>query len=448
MLVMKFGGTSVQDSRALRSVASIVRSATAAGEPVIAVLSATSGTTNELLRCARAAGGGHDVHSDVEAIAERHRAILTELAPSAPHDGLNAVLAELAAYTRALGVLDECTDQSLDHMASFGERLSTTILHAAFVAEGADASFLDVRTVMSTDDHFVSAAVNMAETKRRCMTTLAPMLRPSSIVVTQGFIGSTPDGRTTTLGRGGSDYSAAILGACLSAREIQIWTDVSGVYSADPRIAADARPIPSLDFDEVRELALYGAKVLHPDTIAPAIDASIPVLVLNTFRPDDPGTRIEAGAASTADIHAVSIVRSCRIVRCSVSTATHIRSLTELAPSIILDADTIESSLLVIHAPTETTSLAVDVATADAQAEVRNASLLAVSGPNVMHPRVTAAIAEALRSFDVRLFVSGAARHTVFAAVDASAGEDALRAVHAIIPHRQHPARSMHGEAL
>ena len=436
MLVMKFGGTSVQDSAALQRVASIVRDHASGGESVLTVLSATSGTTNELLRCARAAAIGTDVGDAVDAITTRHHTILHELAPAADRTALDAVLDELRAYTRALAVLGECTNQSLDHMASFGERLSTTIFHAALVANGAPSTFLDVRSVMQTDDTFVSAAVDMASTRARCAATLAPLLTSGSIVVTQGFIGSTADGRTTTLGRGGSDYSAAILGAALHAREIRIWTDVSGVYSADPRIVPDARPIPELSFAEVRELALYGAKVLHPDTIAPAIEAAIPVLVLNTFRPDDPGTRIVDVTPSTADIHAVSIVRSCRCVRCSSATASHIRSVPDLGQAIILEADSIETSMLVLHTTTDERSLALDVALADTAAQVTDVAVIAVSGPRVAQPDVVSSVASAVRSTSIRALVCGAAGHTVFLAVDADGADDALRAVHSLILSR------------
>lgn len=437
MLVMKFGGTSVQDASALRKVASIVRSHPAEPGGVLVVMSATSGTTNLLLSLAERAGRGDDIDAELAGLATRHTEILAELAPSASHVDLIHVLNECKAYARALQVLGECTAQSLDHMASFGERLSTTILYSALRSENTAAIYFDVRNVMRTNDIFCSATVNMHDTRILCQQQLAPLCATDSIVITQGFIGSTADDRTTTLGRGGSDYTAAILGASLAAREIQIWTDVSGVYSTDPRIAPDATPIPELSFGEVRELALYGAKVLHPDTIAPAVEALIPVCVLNTFRPDDAGTRIVAHSPSTAAIHAVSIVRGCSIVMCNAVAATHIRSVPELGRAIILETETVESAMLVVKCPDEEALLALEVAIADASVAIRPTSLLAVSGPRVNMPSIFAAIASSVSAFQVYAIATGAAEHTIFLAVDESQSNDALRAIHGIIPRHQ-----------
>lgn len=437
MLVMKFGGTSVQDASALRKVASIASSHAAEPGGVLVVLSATSGTTNMLLSLAERAGRGDNIDAELAELTTRHTTILTELAPSASHIDLVHVLNECRAYAHALQVLGECTAQSLDHMASFGERLSTTILYSALRSENTTAIYFDVRNVMRTNENFCSAAVNMHDTRILCQQQLAPLCITDSIVITQGFIGSTADDRTTTLGRGGSDYTAAILGASLAAREIQIWTDVSGVYSTDPRIAPDAQPIPELSFGEVRELALYGAKVLHPDTIAPAVEALIPVCVLNTFRPDDAGTRIVAHSPSTAAIHAVSIVRGCSTVMCSAVAATHIRSVPELGRSIILETETVESAMLVLKCPDEDTNLALEVAIADASVAIRPASLLAVSGPRVNMPNILAAIASSVSAFQVYAIATGAAEHTIFLAVDESQSNDALRAIHEIIPRHR-----------
>lgn len=434
MLVMKFGGTSVQDASALRKVASIVRSHAAEPGGVLVVLSATSGTTNMLLSLAERAGRGEPIDADLAGLATRHTAILTELASSASHRDLTQVLDECTSYARALHVLGECTTQSLDHMASFGERLSTTILYSALRSENVSAIYFDVRNVMRTNDSFCSATVNMHDTRLLCQQQLAPLCTTNTVVITQGFIGSTADDRTTTLGRGGSDYSAAILGAALTAREIQIWTDVSGVYSTDPRIAPDAQPIPELSFGEVRELALYGAKVLHPDTIAPAVDARIPVCVLNTFRPDDAGTRIVAHSPSTAAIHAVSIVRGCSTVLCSAATAKHIRSVPELGRSIILETETVESAMLVVKSPDEENILALEVAIADSSVAIHPTSLLAVSGPRVNMPSILATISSSVSAFRVHAIATGAAAHTIFVAVDAQQSDEALRAIHAIIP--------------
>ena len=434
---MKFGGTSVQDAASLKQVASIVKDRADEPDGLVVVLSATAGTTDALLDIARSAGLGRDVVSALEALDTRHTTILTELAPLASHNGLRSIIEDCKVYAHALKVLGECTPQSLDHMAAFGEQLSTSILHSALEAESVRTTYFDVRQIMRTDDLFGSANVEMDATRHLSTQHLVPCCSTGSVIVTQGFIGADQYDRTTTLGRGGSDYTCAILGAVLGAREICIWTDVSGVYSADPRVVPEAQPITELSFGEVREMALYGAKVLHPDTIAPAIDASIPVHVLNTFRPDEPGTRIVAHSTTTSDIHAVSIVRSCTFIRCNSSTASHLRSLAELSTTIALETGTIESSMFVFFTPTEDSFLALEVALADSSIPIQRVALIAVTGPAVLQPHVTSAIVSTMTPFVVHCLATGATAHTIFLAVNVQHGDDAVRAIHAIIPRHQ-----------
>ncbi len=434
---MKFGGTSVQDASSLKQVATIVKSHLIEPDGLVVVLSATAGTTDALLEIARSAGLGKDVADALDVLETRHTTILSQLAPLASDIGLRKVLEECKVYARALKVLGECTPQSLDHMAAFGEQLSTTILHSALESEAVQTTYFDVRQIMRTDDTFCSANVDFATTSQLSTKYLLPRCATGSVVVTQGFVGADQNDRTTTLGRGGSDYTCAILGAVLGAREIRIWTDVSGVYSADPRIVPEAQPITELSFGEVREMALYGAKVLHPDTIAPAIDASIPVQVLNTFRPNEPGTRIVGHSTTASDIHAVSIVRSCCYVRCDSTTATHLRSLAELSATIALETETAETSMFVFRTPTENSYLALEVALADSSVQIQRVSLIAVTGPAVSSPHVTAVVISAMSSLVVYCLSSGATEHTIFLAVDDQHGNDAIRAIHAIIPRHQ-----------
>ncbi len=433
MVVMKFGGTSVQDASALQRVANIITSHARTGEFVLAVLSATSGTTNALLRIARDAGRAVDVTADIDQIEARHRQILSELSPTSAHNSVDVIIGELRTYVHALRVLGECTDESLDHMASFGERLSTTILHQYLAASDVGARYLDARTVIATSNEFVSARVEMETTTKQCLSTIPPMFDKNSVVITQGFIGATSDGRTTTLGRGGSDFSAALFGAALQAREIRIYTDVSGVYTADPRLVPDAFPIRELSFSEVRELALYGAKVLHPDTIAPAVDASVPVIVLNTFRPEDPGTRIVAHAPSDAHIHAVSLVRPCMMVVCSSAAATQLCNNAVLADKRILESHTLETAMLVFSLPTDESSVALHVACATLDCSVDKVALIATSGPSVTSPSVLSSVVDSLRGIPTVSTVAGAARHTMFTVVPEEAAEQAVRSVHTLI---------------
>lgn len=435
MLVMKFGGSSVKDATALGRVLAIVTDRVKEEGGLVVVLSATSGTTDDLLTLGRAAGRAEDCTASVDRICARHAAILTELAPSAKHTRLDELIAEFRSYISALRVLGECTDQSLDHVTAFGERLSTTILHCALAEAGLASTWFDVRRVMRTNDEFCSAHVEMNDTRTLVSGLLAPLCATGQIIVTQGFVGSTKDGLTTTLGRGGSDYSCAILGSMLRSREIQIWTDVSGVFSTDPRIALDAKPITELSFSEVREMALFGAKVLHPDTIAPAIDAEIPVVVLNTFQPKDVGTRIVGQTTSHADIHAVSIVRSCSFLRCSSGIAAQLMSSSEINKAVILEGRSIDSAMMVIHTPNSEESLSLDVALVDTGLMVHRVELLAVTGPGVMHQRIVANILLSLAPYSVHCVSSGSAEHTIFIAVAEEHGNEALRSIHKLIHH-------------
>ncbi|MCX6141488.1 MAG: aspartate kinase [Candidatus Kapabacteria bacterium] len=432
---MKFGGSSVKDATALRRVASIVANSIQEQGGTVVVLSATAGTTDDLITLARSAARAENCTSIIERIADRHRAILSELAPTVLHTKLDEVLSEFRSYVNALSVLGECTDQSLDHVTAFGERLSTTILHTALVDAGLPSTYFDVRRVMRTDDAFCAARVEMSDTLTLVGGLLAPLCTTGQVIVTQGFIGSTKDGLTTTLGRGGSDYTCAILGSMLCSREIQIWTDVSGVYSADPRIAGDAQPITELSFSEVREMALFGAKVLHPDTIAPAVEAEIPVVVLNTFHPEDHGTRIVGLASSGAEIHAVSIVRSCSLVRCNSLIADQLRSTHVINKAIILESKSIESSMIVVHTSTSESALALEVALVDTGLIVNRVVLLAVTGPKVMHQHVMSNIVESLAPYNVFCISSGSAEHTIFATVAEEQGNEALRSIHDLIRH-------------
>jgi aspartate kinase len=194
----------------------------------------------------------------------------------------------------ALAILREASPRSLDGIASSGELLSSRLVAGAFVAAGVDAVWIDARRAIVTDDHYTAAAPLMAETKAALKTEVVPHLAAGRLPVVGGYVGATGDGVATTLGRGGSDYSAAIIGAGLSAAEIQIWTDVDGMLTADPRIVDTPRVVPHLSFGEASELAYFGAKVLHPSTILPAVADNIPVKILNSRKPDVPGTVITA----------------------------------------------------------------------------------------------------------------------------------------------------------
>ena len=299
MIIMKFGGTSVEDGRAMKNVMEIV-SAERQRKPVV-VLSAIGGATNILLRSAQKAVDGDldKAHTELNALLERHVSLLENVIDSRS-DVQQLILTirrrfdELKTLCQGIAILGELTNRSLDAVASVGEQLSTMIFARAMAEQAHSVELVDARTFMITDEQYASAAPLFDRTAQEAAIRILPFIETEKIVVTQGFIGSTVKGVTTTLGRGGSDYSAAILGAALGAQEIQIWTDVDGVLTADPRIAPAAKKLKVISFREASELAYFGAKVLHPSTILPAVEKNIPVIVLNSKRPQSSGTRIVA----------------------------------------------------------------------------------------------------------------------------------------------------------
>ena len=307
MKVMKFGGTSVADADAIRRVVAIVadeRRGEATSGPVV-VVSALGGVTDRLLEVAALARRGDAAHALqlVDELYTRHLETLAALAPG-EHGGpvpeaVDALFAQLRAIAGAVAVLHEASPRSLDAIAAIGELASSRIVTAALVAGGIPATWADPRALVVTDEHFTCAAPLTDLIDVQVPAHLTAALGAGRVIVTGGFVGATERGITTTLGRGGSDYSAALIGAALGADEIQIWTDVDGMLTADPRVVDEPRLVPALSFAEAAELAYFGAKVLHPKTIQPAAAKNIPVRILNTFRPKAAGTLITDGAAGS-----------------------------------------------------------------------------------------------------------------------------------------------------
>jgi aspartate kinase len=320
MILMKFGGTSVESQEAIARVTRIVQ-AHEHRRPVV-VVSAMGKTTNKLLEAAQEAATGH--RDQALALVDEMRS--HHLAQGLPLAG--AFTAEVDRYIRThfewleelvkgLSVVGELSARSMDAVASVGERLSSLIVTFAFRAAGIRAQHLDSRRLILTDGAFTQAQPLFEET----YALLHAQVRPTaleSVVVMGGFIGATRDGHTTTLGRGGSDYSAAIVGAGIGAEEIQIWTDVDGMLTADPRIIPGGHRVKSISFAEAAEMAYFGAKVLHPATVAPAIEHNIPVLILNSRRPDIEGTRITSQSVPCRNpVKSISCKRNITILNIS-----------------------------------------------------------------------------------------------------------------------------------
>ena len=321
MLTIKFGGTSVGDGRRIADVARIVAELRQErGAPAV-VVSAMSGVTDRLVEAATTAAAGD---------GERHRAIAAAL--WAQHEAAAAVcLAEearprllcemrrqfdsLGALCSSIHVLGECTARAMDLVSGLGERLSVRLLAGALEGLGVPAEPLDACDLVITNDRFGAAEPLWEETRERTRERLRPLLARGVVPVITGFIGGTPAGIPTTLGRGGSDYSAAIIGSCLESEEIWIWTDVNGVLTADPRLVSDARTLPELSYIEAAELSYFGARVLHPKTMLPAIELGIPVRIKNTFAPEHPGTLIVAEPRPSRHVvKAITAIRDLSLV--------------------------------------------------------------------------------------------------------------------------------------
>lgn len=296
--VLKFGGTSVGESSSIRRVVEIVHAASRVS-PVAVVVSAMSGVTNKLVKAASEAANGDvdQVTAIFNQLHDQHHGALEALISATQERErigriIDNLLEEGTRICRGTGLLRELTPRANDAIISLGERLSVPLVAAALNQTGVASQPLEATEVIVTDSSYGSADPWLDLTRDRCRSRLLPILDQGMVPVITGFIGATADGVLTTLGRGGSDYSAAILGAALDAHEVVIWTDVDGFLTADPRIVPDACTIAEISYREASELAFFGAKVLHPKTLRPLVQRGIPLWIRNTFAPDKPGTKI------------------------------------------------------------------------------------------------------------------------------------------------------------
>jgi aspartate kinase len=323
-VVMKFGGTSVADADAMNRVIGIVRrqlDASLGDKPPVVVVSAMSKVTDRLIETGRLTGIG-DAGAAAQTLAdllERHIGVARSLVGGEALDTLTAQLTgEFAAQTtsmRGLAARGDVPPRGHDALVALGELASSRIMAAAFAAQKVPAVWVDARAVLVTDAEHTAAAPDMDATCARTRDLLGARVAAGEVPVVGGFIGATARGVTTTLGRGGSDYSAAIFGACLDVDEIQIWTDVDGMLTADPRVVREPKLVPQLSFAEASELAYFGAKVLHPSTILPAVAKNIPVRILNSRRPEVTGTIITAdGRRDGATLTALACKRGVTVV--------------------------------------------------------------------------------------------------------------------------------------
>ena len=444
MIVMKFGGTSVQDAKAIERAAQIVQGRLADG-PVV-VVSAMSKVTDSLLAMGKAAGSGDrkGALKMARSLRERHYDTAGELLGTALftefHGELGADFEDLDELLRGIGAVGEITPRTYDYVASFGEVLSSKIVAAAFAARGLPGVHVDSRQCLLTDNSYTRAVPQFDETGERLKKKVQPLLDSGKVPVMGGFIGSTRGGITTTIGRGGSDFSAAIFGAALNAQRIEIWTDVDGMMTTDPRLCPDARRIKVISFDEAAELAYFGAKVLHPATVLPAIQKNIPVYVLNSLNPTCEGTKVTARAPKCTNIFkAIALKKKITLVEIAAPRRLlvhgYLKSIFELFDNHNIAVDVVSTSEVSVSVTAETNeaipALAADLAKlADVKYEGRKA-IVCLVGENL---RDTAGIAAKvfgiLEDVKIRMISQGASEINLTFVIEEDAATEVVRRLH------------------
>jgi aspartate kinase len=444
-LVLKFGGSSVADAACIRRVAEIVKGA-ASLSPVV-VLSAMGKTTDALFAAAQAAERGETevAMKALREIVAGHKRACGELWEGEPpvdlQQFIEALSTQIDMLLRGVALLRELSARSRDAIVSFGELLSSQIVAAYLHSRGVPAAWLDVRRVMRTDASFGGAEPQTGEIARLARTELLPLMGPGRIVVTQGYIGSTKDGITTTLGRGGSDYSASLLGAAIGAEEVQIWTDVEGILTADPRMVPEAVPVLELSFREGAELAAFGAKVLHPATIQPAVDADIPVTVRHTMRPEGRFSTITAkgGAGSKRPATAIAsrspiqviTIESTRMLAQSGFLARIFDVFGRLGVSVDVVATAEVSVSLTVEANAPIEAIKKELGTFAHVSVARDRALVALVGERLKHtPGLAARVFGAIASINVEMISMGSNEINLSLVVERKDEVAAVRLLH------------------
>ncbi|HEU4631547.1 MAG TPA: aspartate kinase [Gemmatimonadaceae bacterium] len=444
MIVLKFGGTSMADADAMARAAAITRTRLDRGAAV--VVSAMAGVTNTLLEISERASGGELIVALrlVEGIRERHLAAVETLLGTGEEatelcGDVSAMCDELASLAEALSVLGHHTPRSQDAISAFGELLSSAIVVPAFRRLGLPARHVDARDVIVTDDLHTRATPLPDAIAREARRHVLPLVESGELPVLGGYVGGTAQRVTTTLGRGGSDYSAALLGAALDAEAIEIWTDVDGMLTGDPRVVAGARLIEHIRFDEAAELAAFGAKVLHPSTIAPAVKRGIPVFIYNSRRPEGRGTRITADAPKRA-LTAVAGKASVTVVkvRSPRMLLAHgvLRRIFEVFERNRVSIDVVATSevsvSMTVDDPSHLDALLVELAPFGDVVIERNRAILSLVGSALGGgSRTMARALAALGDLRVHMISLSATEINLTLIVDADQLQPAMRAVHA-----------------
>jgi len=448
LVVMKFGGTSVEDSTAIARTAGIVAGRVAAGKTPVVVVSAMSKVTDQLLACAAAASRGDRTgalaissrlrcrHRDTAAALVKEPKDCATLQDSIEHefDALDEVLRGLAAIL-------ELTPRISDLIVSYGERLSSVIIAQAFRERGLDSVHIDSREVIITDSQYQKAIPQDAVIEDRCATHVRPHLEAGRVPVMGGFIGSNEVGITTTLGRGGSDFTGALIGGALHAEAIEIWTDVDGIMTTDPRICPDALRVRVVSFEEAAELAYFGAKVLHPATILPAVRKNIPVLVLNSKNPTNEGTRIISLAPHChSPFKCIAVKKKLTIIDVVASrmlmTHGYLKSIFDIFDKHQCPVDMVSTSevsvSLTVDSNDKLPAIANDLGKiADVKYEGQKA-LICMVGEDIRGQHgIAAQVFAAVRHVNVRMISQGASEINMSFMIEEEDVEEAVKSLHA-----------------
>jgi len=441
-VVMKFGGTSVQDAAAVARLIEVVKARL--GRHPVLVVSALAGVTDQLLNAARAArlGGLEDALRILAELRQRHQAVAGGLVADSSLEELRLALDqdfdELNDLVRGVAALGEFSPRSQDYVLGFGECLSSRIVSAALVHAGVNAALVDAHECILTDAAHTQATPLWEETDARLAKVIPPLLQAGKVPLFGGFIGATRDGVPTTLGRGGSDFTAAIVGAALHADRIEIWTDVDGIMTTDPNVCPEAQRIELLSFDEAAELAYFGAKVLHPSTLLPAMRKDIPVHVLNSGNPACEGTEILSHADSGIRVKAITARRGVAVVDVETrrwAAPEILREICEVFERHQHGLDLLSSSrgsltLLV----TSTAGLPAVAEELKGLATVRwenHKALVCLVGEQIRRkPEIASQVFGVMSDVDLRMICQGASDRNISFLVDESQADESVRRLH------------------
>lgn len=454
IVVMKFGGTSVEDPAAITRTAGIVAGRLALGKQPVVVVSALARVTDQLLRAAAAAATGD--RTGALAISSRLRARHRDTAAALVKDAaelqifIDQKFDSLDEILRGLAAILELTPRISDLVVSFGERISSRIVASAFREQGMDAAHVDARDVILTDSQFQKAVPQDALIEKRAAEKVRPLVDQGKVPVMGGFIASNEDGITTTLGRGGSDFTGALIGGALSAEAIEIWTDVDGIMTTDPRVCHDALRVKVISFEEAAELAYFGAKVLHPATILPAVKKNIPVLVLNSKNPTNEGTRIISLAPHCkSPFKCIAVKKKLSIIDVVASRMlmTHgymseIFSIFDKHKCPVDMVSTSEVSVsLTVDSNDKLPAIAADLSQlADVKYEGKKA-LVCLVGEDIRGQNgIAAQVFAAVRHINVRMISQGASEINMSFMIEEDDAEEAVRALHAAFFQDPDPA--------